>query len=271
MRRRLRPEIVAVLAVCVAVGGCGSSSNSSASSAAPIADRWIRKAQARAYTRVINLHAADVPGMTDRVPRVNLGRFSIPAGIQKPEGETNGQSLGIAIPGCVSARDSVGVVAGMAGTLFHRPRPEQHIDGTTLYVLPVETVESAVYVMQSSALASQDVATIGSAGVRACIKHRQARRHGTNVGNEPDKSHVEVSSLPSPLRGVKVYGLRVSGTLAAAFSGDGVRSSFYDDTLSFAVGATEIVLKVTSAPHAPTATERRLLALLYSRAKAHKL
>jgi hypothetical protein len=208
--------------------------------------------------------------MTDRVSRLNLGRFSIPAGIQKPEGETNGESLGIAIPGCVSPGHSAGVVAGMAGTLFHRPRPERHVNGTTLYVLPVETVESTVYVMQSAALARQDVATIGSVGVRACIKH-QRQRNKTTVGNEPDKSHVQVSSLSSPLPEVKVYGMRVSGTLAAAFSGHGVRPPFYDDTLCFAVGATEIVLTVTSAPDAPTVTERRLVALLYSRAKAHKL
>jgi hypothetical protein len=259
----LRITTVVVLTAIVGLAcGCGASTPPSAP---------VSKAQARADARAINLQPADVPGMTDRVTIVTLGGRSIPAVIQKPEGETNGESLGIAIPGCVSAGNSAGVVAGMSGTLFHRPHPEQHVDGTTLYVLPVETVQSTVYVMQSAALARQDVATIGSAGVRACIEHQLTQQHKTNVGNEPDKSQVHVSSLPSPLRGVKVYGMRVSGTLAAAFTGDGVRPPFYDDTVSFAVGATEIVLRVTSAPHAPTATERRLLALLYTRAKAHKL
>jgi hypothetical protein len=271
VRRSLRPEIVAILVVCLAVGGCASSSHTATSSLALVAGPPITNAQALAYAHAVNLRAADVPGMTNRVPRTKFGRFSVPARIQKPEGETNGVSLAVAIPGCVNAANSGGVVAGMVSALFHRPRPVRHVDRARLYVLPIETVESMVYVMQSSALASQDVATIGSAGVRACIKRHLAQQHGTSVGSEPDKTHVEVSSLPSPLQGVKVYGLRVSGTLAAAFSGDGVRPPFYDDTLSFSVGATEIALKVTSAAHAPTATERRLLALLYSRAKAHKL
>jgi hypothetical protein len=271
VRRSLRPEILAVLALCVAVGGCGSSSNTFASSAALIAGPPISKARARAGARAINLQPADVPGMTDRVTIVTLGGRSIPAVVQKPEGETTGVSLGIAIPGCVSVGNRAGVVAGMSGTLFHRPRPEQHVDGTTLYVLPIGTVQSTVYVMQSAALARQDVATIGSAGVRACVEHQLTQQRKTNVENEPDKSQVQVSSLPSPLPGVKVYGMRVSGTLAAAFTGGGARPPFYNDTFSFAVGATEVVLKVTSAPHAPTATERRLLGLLYNRAEAHKL
>jgi hypothetical protein len=268
MRRRIEVMLF-VLVVVAGIGSLASGCGTSTPARAPVSKAQARAA--RAYARAINLRAADVPGMTDLVPRLNLGPFSIPAGIQKPEGETNGESLGIVIPGCVSAGNSAGVVAGMSGTLFHRPRPEQHVDGTTLYVLPVETVQSTVYVMQSAALARQDVATIGSAGVRACIKHQQAHHDKTYVGNEPDKSQVQVSSLPSLLAWVKVYGMRVSGTLAAAFTGDGVRPPFYDDTLGFAVGATEIVLRVTSAPHAPTPTEQRLLALLYSRAKAHKL
>jgi len=260
---------ITTVVVLTAIGGLASGCGASAPPSAPISKAQARSA--RADARAINLQPADVPGMTDRVTILTLGGRSIPAVVQKPEGETNGESLGIAIPGCVSAGNSAGVVAGMSGTLFHRPRPEQHVDGTTLYVLPVETVQSTVYIMQSAALARQDVATIGSADVRACIEHQLTQQRKTNVGNEPDKSQVEVSSLPSPLRGVKVYGMRVSGTLAAAFTGGGVRPPFYNDTLSFAVGATEIVLRVTSAPHVPTATERRLLALLYSRAKAHKL
>jgi hypothetical protein len=261
--------VIVVIAIGGVASGCGASAPASTPPSAPVS-----KAQAgaaRAYARAINLQPVDVPGMTDRVTIVTLGGRSIPAVVQKPEGETDGESLGIAIPGCVSAGNSTGVVAGMSGTLFHRPRPEQHVDGTTLYVLPIETVQSTVYVMQSAALARQDVATIGSAGVRACIKHQQTRQDKTYVGSEPDKSQVQVSPLPSPVPGVKVYGIRVSGTLAAAFSGDGVRPPFYDDTLCFALGAAEIVLKVTSAPHAPTASERRLLSLLYGRAKAHKL
>jgi hypothetical protein len=269
----LPPLRIATVVVFTAIGGlasgCGTSAPASTSENAPVSK--VQVSSARAYARAINLRAADVPGMTDRVTIVTLGGRSIPAVVQKPEGETNGESLGIVIAGCVSAGHSAGVVAGMSGTLFHRPRPEQHVDGTTLYVLPVETVQSTVYVMQSAALAREDVATIGSAGVRACIKHQRTHHDKTYVGNEPDKSQIQVSSLPSPLQGVKVYGMRISGTLAAAFTGDRVRPPFYDDTFSFAVGATEIVLRVTGAPHAPTPTERRLLALLYSRAKAHKL
>jgi hypothetical protein len=47
---------------------------------------------------------------------------------------------------------------------------------------------------------------------------------------------------------------------------------FFSDYLGFAGGRVIVALQERSAPHPfPATTERRLLSLLYSRAKAHKL
>jgi hypothetical protein len=99
-----------------------------------------------------------------------------------------------------------------------------------------------------------------------------AAASGRFVGHEPYKSHITASSLPFPLPGVAGYGLRVSGTLAAALFHQKRRPAYYEDTFGFAVGPAEIVLHADAAARPfPLALERRLLSMLYGRAKAHTL
>jgi hypothetical protein len=95
---------------------------------------------------------------------------------------------------------------------------------------------------------------------------------GDSVGHEPDKLRISGSSIPFPVAGVAGYGLRVRGTLAGAFFHLKRRPAYYEDTFGFAVGPAEIVLRVVGVgrPY-PAAEERRLLSLLYNRAKAHAL
>ena len=85
-------------------------------------------------------------------------------------------------------------------------------------------------------------------------------------------SHVKVSALRSPVQDIPAYGLRISSDFAIKTPGTKGPSRYYEDFLGFAVGPAVIVLSDTSSPRPfPAATERRLLSLLYSRAKAHKL
>jgi hypothetical protein len=66
--------------------------------------------------------------------------------------------------------------------------------------------------------------------------------------------------------------LRVRGTFAAALSHQKQRPDFYEDTFGFAVGSAEIVLYVAGVEQPfPSAEERRLLSVLYDRAKTHAL
>jgi hypothetical protein len=135
---------------------------------------------------------------------------------------------------------------------------------------PTERVYSTVYVMRSEALAREVAESAGSARSRACVQAYWATHPG-ELDHEPYKSHVEVSSLASNVSGVKMYGLRQTRTLPAAFASGRTRPSFYDDTIGFALGASDIILKTSSAPRPLSATTvQQLLGLLLRRAEAHR-
>jgi hypothetical protein len=130
-----------------------------------------------------------------------------------------------------------------------------------------------VYVMREPGLASRNVAAARSASASACVARRRAREaSGQFVGREPYRRQITASSLPFPLVGVAGYGLRVRGTFAAPVFHQKQRPAFYEDTFGFAVGPVEIVLHADGATRPfPSAVERRLLSVLYGRAKAHAL
>ena len=71
---------------------------------------------------------------------------------------------------------------------------------------------------------------------------------------------------------VRVYGLRMAADSALEVPGTTGRSNYYEDFLGFAIGRAVITLHAIGDPRPfPSATEGRLLSLLYSRAEAHKL
>jgi hypothetical protein len=76
---------------------------------------------------------------------------------------------------------------------------------------------------------------------------------------------------PFPLQGW-IYSLRVQGTLAAAVYHPKMRPTYYEDTFGFADGPSEIALVFAGVERPfPFDEERRLLSLLYGRAKTHEI
>jgi hypothetical protein len=137
----------------------------------------------------------------------------------------------------------------------------------------VKAVHSIVYVMHNSDTAGRNVAALQDARVASCVKRLSVREAaGRVVRGEPYKRPISASSLPFPLSGIPGYWLRVDGTLAASLFGQKNRPTFYEDTFGFAIGRAEIVLYVVGVVRPVSlAVERRLLSVLYDRARSHIL
>ncbi len=140
-------------------------------------------------------------------------------------------------------------------------------------VPPVEGARSVVYVMREPGIASRNVSPGRSAATpERLTRLRTKATSGRLIDHEPYKLGISASSIPFPLVGVAGYGLRVQGTLAAAVYHPKMRPIYYEDTFGFAVGPSEIVLVFVGVERPfPSGEERRLLSLLYGRAKAHEI
>jgi hypothetical protein len=237
-----RAVMLAAFAVCVMIAGCGGGGIAS-----------VGETRAIAFARAVNLRLADVPGMATLVASFETN---------------NGPPYG----GCttrVAAADRVGV----GESAWFRRSKARSRDRFAVPVPPVEGVHSVVYVMRESAVASQNVAAGQRVGAAECVARlRATEAAGGFSGHEPDKLGIRGSSIPFPLTGVSGYGLRVQGTLAAAYYHLKQRPAYYEDTFGFAVGPAEIVLHALGVGRPfPAAEERHLLSLLYDRAKLHAL
>lgn len=232
-----------VLAACsVLIASCGGSDP-------------IDKTRAVAYAIAVNLRAGDVPEMGTLVASFET---------------KNGPPYS----GCttrVDAHDRV-VAVESPWLLRSKGRPHSRVR-FAVPVPPVEGVHSVVYIMREPVVASRNVASGRREAAPECVTRLSAKEtSGRFIGHEPYKLRIRGSSIPFPLAGVAGYGLRVQGTLAAAVYHLKQRPVFYEDTFGFAVGSAEIVLHANSATRPfPLAEERRLLSLLYARAKAHRL
>jgi hypothetical protein len=234
--RRNGVALIALPFACASAilgAGCGGS----ASEADPIG----ASAQAATLAGAINLRQADVPGLSARFAR---------------DREAQAGPLG----NCdeASARAPIGFLSKRFGR-----------GGAT--VAPTESVSSAVYLMASEAQAVREFDALGSARARACIRHDVERtmKKGERERAEPFLATlVEVVSLAPLLRPLPVAGMRRIVHLAGASTfGDG-RSRVYLDQCGFVVGRVLVELLAVGSPHPlPLVNERRLLALLYSRAE----
>lgn len=169
--------------------------------------------------------------------------------------------------------DRTGEVAAVISPAFtSQPVRERHLpSGLTVTVGPTEGIYSTVYVMGTEALAQRVAAVAGSTRTRSCLETRRVA-HPTELAGEPYKTRVVFLALPQLLPGVRLYGLRESGTLPVALGDGRTRPPVYVDVIGFTVGQSVIVLRVRSTPVPPqTATERRLLSRLFNRANAYRL
>jgi hypothetical protein len=137
-----------------------------------------------------------------------------------------------------------------------------------------ETVKSDVEVKPSAALAARDAAAIQSGRGLDCIKRLLQR-----VAERPILSTTRISrkvavhSLPSPLPVANGgFDIRIVLTISAARPEGQLSVCSYFDALGFVSGPAEVTLTATHSTQPPSAeTEHRLLELLYSRARAHRL
>lgn len=238
-------------ATAMLLAGCRGSSSSADS-----ASTQVSNAQAVAYADAVNLRAADVPGLEE--------------GRRPAKRQTAAGPFGRGMDRCESAAARAGLVIGISSPRF------DHLSSR-----PIQGVDSGVYFFKSEALAHQYLAAPDSAGFAACLETVASNQpktvtcEGSKVA-QPMSSDPHLSTLPASLPGVRTYGLRLASHSACGAPG---RSESYEDFLSFVRGdavitlnATSITLGATSEAHPfPAATEQRLLSLLYSRAKTHKL
>jgi hypothetical protein len=226
-----------VCASAILGAGCGGSASKS--------DPLGASAPAAALANAINLRQADVPGLSARFDR---------------DRETRSGPLG----NCdqASARAPIGFLS-------------QRFSRGGTRVLPTESVSSGVYLMASEAQAVREFDALGSARARACIGQEVVRtiKKGERERAEPLlATPVQVVSLAPPLRPMSVAGMRRTVRLATASPFSQGRSRYYLDQCGFVVGRVLVELLAVGSPHPlPLVTERRLLALLYSRAQAHEL
>ena len=247
--------LAALAAVPAALAGCGGGGDTHAVGSVSTSTAALARAQqARiaAYAHAINVRAEDVPGMK----------------AWAPERETGRPPLGVNLHRCDHDPLSDELAAVGSTRYRHRGRIVE-VHGRRVLQLPTENVWSTVYVMSSEAVAREDLATFASASARKCVQAAISAESKTEFQGEPARSQIAVSPLSLQLPGATVYGIRLSGTLPAAVGGGSTRPPFQEDELGLQVGRLELILRATGAPQpVPSATERRLLALLLARAKA---
>jgi hypothetical protein len=243
--------MLALVAAGSLMAGCGGGKANSTAS--------VTKAHAAAYARAINLRNGDVPGMS----------------AASGEGETTTSDLAARL-----ARCGGGLPVWETGSL--RSARFQ----TDLASPRFEAVWSAIRVAPTAAVAQRRLAANQTPRVRTCIAHALGAvlvQRGPLI-----RESTSVSSLPTELSGVDgSFGLRLTHRLRyleanprppehtlqerlSQIRGEGGRKAW--DVVGFSSGRVEIALMDFHSPRTtPLRRERRLLSLLYRRAKAHKL
>jgi hypothetical protein len=177
--------------------------------------------------------------------QLNLRASDLPAGFHAQGAASEREQSGpFASGGCAPAH-------GEALALASSPRFAQQGQG--------ETVASGVLVTgEASDAEAQLFASIGSRA-EACLREHPAG----------DLEDVAVAKLASPVPGLPIYGLRVSGCTAAAAGCSAADPDKLQDHIFFALGRSVIALEVSggSGP-ALTTLERHLVETLYQRASS---
>ena len=226
-----------LLAALVAVGatGCGGSSSGSHSQAP-----WT-VARAKAFAAKVNLTAADVPGFT---------------------GATHQQTA--------ADRQNVAQLARCAGAVDPSRRiVDVHSENFTRGSdLQTQEVASSVDVLPSAGLAKEDFAKVTAASARPCISAYVAHSLASSATNSNITfGTAAVSALTPPQgSGDNSFGFR----FAIPLSSGTTKVTFYTDLLFHRAGPAEVAFTDLGigSPY-PAAEERRLFALLVSRADAH--
>jgi hypothetical protein len=202
----------------------------------------ISKTQAVAFAKAVNLRASDLPGAK---------RGEVPS-YERAQNEREAQVSWAKTVRC--ARHDLAA---------HRP-----IDvgaPVSLLLYGPWHVADRVRVMPSESVAASEVGAFASKRGHLCFA--RAAQVSVTSANEPPEN-------PEPLKttflqlgrslGVGAIGVQ---TVSDATGSTGL----YGDAVLFRVGSAEIEFVAVGRQPFPAATERRLLSLLYSRAKAHNV
>jgi hypothetical protein len=235
---------------CIVVFGCGSSQKTATVAAAGTAADSavsVAKAHARAYARQVNLTQTDVPG----------------AEVIADEEESGPPSQrALEVARCAGAMLPDRRIADIRSSTL---RVGNVVDEAT-------RVKSSIEVQPSAAIAGRNYAALQSARDRTCIA-RDLPQLAEGAARPTQIGPTTVTVLPRLLpEGLNAFGFRVETTITGASpTGKQRREVLYLDDYGFVVGRAEVSLndiRVSRPP--PTALERHLLTLLYSRAQVHK-
>lgn len=243
--RRMLVTVLALAATGGIVAGCGGGGGSATTGSTSAARKPITKAQAAAYARAVNLRAGDVLGMT------MTGR---------QEGETaQEQHSTREVDRCAGVSPEHQLV-DIKSAKFSRGQGLQH-----------EEVGSGVSVLSSATFATQELASVRSARGRACITRFAKQQFSREGAQQVHLGQITTSPLPTPVAGIGgSFGLRVTATLLV--TRPAIKLPVYLDFLGFVSGPAEIDLDTFSLSRPiSSVTERHLLLLLLSRARATKL
>jgi hypothetical protein len=240
-----------IFAVWLALGAAATLAAGCASNTASASDAASKQAEARAFAGEVNLRASDIPGF--KVVGGTAGEQAAPPG-PLPRG----------VEECDGGPPADEASRGVASSLLQKS------------TLPIQTVVSAVFPMRDPSTAAAYIAAADSRSGLRCMQREEIHKRKA-VRIKSIKS--EVVALRQPVAGAPVSGVRVWRCLpgARACKRDPVRS--FTDRLWFAAGRYVVALVYIAGSYneakgpAPQALplERRLIALLYSRAQAHKL
>jgi hypothetical protein len=235
---------MSVVLVALVAGGATIASAGSGSASAPIT-----KKQAVAFARAVNLTASDLPG----AKKVEPPSYEVKQD-EKEAAASFLKTMRCARPGIVT----------------HRP---VYVESSGLVDTPWD-VASSVRVMPTEAIAAAQVAAFASKRGHVCFA--RADQIVVSSANEPPEGPEPIKATFIPLvklLGVGAIGVHTLSRTVYPATRLHPRTSvlLYSDSVLFRVGPAEIALSAVGKTQFPAATERRLLALLHSRAKAHPL
>lgn len=238
----MRPLMAAVLlaAITALALGCGGSKSGHADTS-PREHRPPISAPFVTFAKAVNLRAADLPGWRE-------------AAASNPRLPTDARHAALAR--CTRTKP-FRYLARLSSATFARGGDSAGA-----------TAVSIVSVAPTPLLATSEFAALATARGRSCYARLAKAKKAEDFRFSSEYFSWSSLPLPAAAHGVKV---RLAGTLAG--SGEGPRRThLYLDLLAFARGRAQIVLFASAWPSPlQPSVERRLLALLYSRATAHTL
>jgi hypothetical protein len=242
----MRRHVPGIAATWLALASAATLAAGCAGSAASASETAGERAEARAFAGGVNLRPADLPG------------FKVV--FEDEEGRPS--PLDRRIERC----DGGPIVSAADHGVFSPLLQEQKV--------PVQTVLSGVYRMRSPSIAAAYIRAADSPQGLRCTEREEVHKRATLPAGV--RGEIEVSALRRPLGAAGASGARVWKCLAGPQPCSRSSSRSFTDRLWFAAGPYVVTLfyiagaqnEARGQEPVALSLERRLIALLYSRAQA---